>query len=201
MSPKVSQEYKKRIRNSILEAAENQFSKQGYYETSMDDIVNASGLSKGAIYGYFDSKESLFLAIQEKQSILGLQNLEALLSNERSSRSKLEKAASIVFGTMCEVSEESCRMDLEFQVASSRLRKIRNRLKNQYMTIVNFIANIIREGIQNSEFRPEIDPDLAATILVSSINGLSTLNVTTGVKLDWEKIKRTYIDIAMNGLV
>ncbi|MHA2085318.1 MAG: TetR/AcrR family transcriptional regulator, partial [Candidatus Thorarchaeota archaeon] len=158
MSPKVSQEHKIKTQDKILGAAESLFSRDGYHGTSMDAIVKESGLSKGAIYGYFESKEMLFLALQEKHASLSLDELKSALSQEPTARAKLEKAASLVIGSICEVPDAVCRMDLEFQVASSRMVKIRNRLKKQQSMIISFIADIIREGSRTGEFKQSLDP-------------------------------------------
>jgi AcrR family transcriptional regulator len=44
----------------IIKAALACFSRKGYTNTTMDDIVAESGLSKGSLYWYFDSKDDLF---------------------------------------------------------------------------------------------------------------------------------------------
>jgi TetR/AcrR family transcriptional regulator, transcriptional repressor of aconitase len=61
--PKVSQEHRERRRQQILEAATECFARKGFHGTSMQDIFDASGLSAGAVYRYFPSKESLIRAI------------------------------------------------------------------------------------------------------------------------------------------
>lgn len=50
-------------RAQILKAAQSCFGKTGYHKTKMDDIVRASGLSKGALYWHFKSKDEIFLAL------------------------------------------------------------------------------------------------------------------------------------------
>ena len=61
--PKVSQEHLERRRQQILDAARDCFRKQGFHNTSMQDIFKASGLSAGAVYRYFPSKHELVRAI------------------------------------------------------------------------------------------------------------------------------------------
>ena len=63
--PKVSPQYKESRRQEILEAARGVFAEQGFAGTSMADLVNASGLSMGALYRYFPSKTDLVLAMAE----------------------------------------------------------------------------------------------------------------------------------------
>ena len=59
--PKVVPEYKEQAREKIIEYALNIFSKKGYTHTTMTDIASGLGVSKGAIYEYFQSKEKLFI--------------------------------------------------------------------------------------------------------------------------------------------
>lgn len=53
-------------RERILDAALSVFSNKGYHDTRMDEIVEASDTSKGAIYFYFPNKERLFLALVDQ---------------------------------------------------------------------------------------------------------------------------------------
>ncbi|MBN1818556.1 MAG: TetR/AcrR family transcriptional regulator [Sedimentisphaerales bacterium] len=53
-------------KSRILEAAANLFSIHGYAATTMEDILTASGITKGAFYYYFKSKEALCLAVLEE---------------------------------------------------------------------------------------------------------------------------------------
>lgn len=63
--PKVIPEYKIQAKKRIIEEALKTFSQNGYHETKMIDIASNLGVSKGALYQYFDSKDDLFLAVME----------------------------------------------------------------------------------------------------------------------------------------
>lgn len=60
--PKISDERRAQRRMQILEAAWTCFQDKGLHAATMDDIIRASGLSAGAVYSYFRSKEDLILA-------------------------------------------------------------------------------------------------------------------------------------------
>lgn len=60
--PKISDERRAARRAQILDGAWTCFQRQGLHATTMDDIIRASGLSAGAVYSYFPSKEELILA-------------------------------------------------------------------------------------------------------------------------------------------
>lgn len=61
--PRVSAEYLAQRRQQILDAARRCFARQGFYETTMQDVFAESGLSAGAVYRYFKTKDDLIRAI------------------------------------------------------------------------------------------------------------------------------------------
>lgn len=63
--PRVTDEHRAERRRQILEAARRCFSRDGFHQTSMTDIFAEAGLSAGAVYGYFKSKDELITAIAE----------------------------------------------------------------------------------------------------------------------------------------
>ena len=65
--PKISHDKMAIRKNQIIDAALYVFSDKGYSQTKMDDIVAYSGISKGGIYTYFDSKEALFIEIANQR--------------------------------------------------------------------------------------------------------------------------------------
>lgn len=68
--PRVSDKHKQQMRERIGLAALRCFARKGFRATSMADIIAESGLSAGAIYGYFRSKDEL--ARSAAQSVIGL---------------------------------------------------------------------------------------------------------------------------------
>lgn len=63
MMPKVLPGYKKEAKKRIIDGAMKTFFKMGYKKTKMTDIGDTLGVSKGAIYQYFGSKEELFFEV------------------------------------------------------------------------------------------------------------------------------------------
>lgn len=55
----------RKTRGRVLEAAETVFISDGYHDARMDDIAAAAGISKGALYRYFDNKDDVFSALIE----------------------------------------------------------------------------------------------------------------------------------------
>ncbi|MCK4268613.1 MAG: TetR/AcrR family transcriptional regulator, partial [Actinomycetia bacterium] len=59
MAPKVDRGYKEARKSQIINAAGQCFSQKGFHNTTMKDIFEVSGLSSGAVYNYFESKEEI----------------------------------------------------------------------------------------------------------------------------------------------
>jgi AcrR family transcriptional regulator len=57
-------------RQGILAAALQVFSQKGYAQASLDEVAEAAGITKGAIYGYFDSKDELLAAIIDSAPVV-----------------------------------------------------------------------------------------------------------------------------------
>ncbi len=64
--PKVSQEYRDERRAHILAAARRCFVRDGFHQTSMQDLVSEAGLSSGAVYRYFPGKNAMIEALAEQ---------------------------------------------------------------------------------------------------------------------------------------
>lgn len=64
--PKLTPETQNARRTAILDAAERCFAAAGFHRTTMQDICTAAGVSPGALYGYFESKEALIAGISER---------------------------------------------------------------------------------------------------------------------------------------
>jgi AcrR family transcriptional regulator len=69
-------------RERLLESAKILFSQKGYYATSVEDIVESAGLSKGAFYFYFKSKEELFKSLVEEMHLNIAKRLENFLERD-----------------------------------------------------------------------------------------------------------------------
>ncbi|MGO8965930.1 TetR/AcrR family transcriptional regulator [Mycobacterium sp.] len=64
--PKISAQYRDERRAHILAAARRCFVRDGFHQTSMQDLVREAGMSSGAVYRYFASKDAMIVAIAEE---------------------------------------------------------------------------------------------------------------------------------------
>ncbi|WP_054813456.1 TetR/AcrR family transcriptional regulator [Nocardia arizonensis] len=67
--PRVSEEHLERRRRQILDAARLCFARKGFHETSMQDVFAESGMSAGAVYRYFKSKDDIIAALATRTMV------------------------------------------------------------------------------------------------------------------------------------
>jgi AcrR family transcriptional regulator len=69
----------------LLDAAMDAFAERGFYGTSVEDVCERAGFSRGAFYSNFSSKEELFVALYDRQAGRSLEALTALAPSEHAS--------------------------------------------------------------------------------------------------------------------
>ncbi|MBX9588373.1 MAG: TetR/AcrR family transcriptional regulator [Hyphomonadaceae bacterium] len=76
--PRLKPDVQRARREHILDAAQQCFARTGFHRTSINDICKAAGVSPGAVYVYFDSKEALMAGISERDRAEFAERLAAL---------------------------------------------------------------------------------------------------------------------------
>lgn len=80
--PKVSEEHAAARREQILSAAQRCFARKGFHATSMNDVFAETGLSAGAVYSYFKSKDEIIVAMSERAVRMIVPFFDAVLVEE-----------------------------------------------------------------------------------------------------------------------
>ena len=86
-------------RDRLMGAAMNVFAGKGYHGAIVDDIVAASGTSKGAFYHYFPSKQGIFLTLMDELTAMVEQGVESAIASEEGALAKVEAALRVVLET------------------------------------------------------------------------------------------------------
>ncbi len=197
----ITKEEKMRNRDRILDAAEALYMRTSFGETSMNDIVSESGLSKGAIYNHFKSKEELIVAIYERFMERTLKQLETMLEAESTTSRKLELIGDVAFVATADRPRAFQAMNVEFMVAASRMEALASRMEARYNETVGLLRDTIQEGINSGEFRDDIDAGDVAAILFAAADGMTFQFATSGVSFDWRRMKGALLDTVLNGIL
>jgi AcrR family transcriptional regulator len=193
--PDVSEERK----DQILEAATRVFTQRGFDNARMDDIVAESGLSKGAIYWYFDSKDAIIIAILDRIFDWESAHIQEVFSGDQGASQKLELYIQTSIEDMNKI-EPLMPLLFDFWSLSLRNPAINQAIKRYYQSFLEIIEPIIRQGISTGEFR-RVDIKQTALTIGAAFEGTILMWAYFPEMIDFEKQFRTTFDILLQGLV
>jgi AcrR family transcriptional regulator len=184
-------------RARILEAAVQRFAIAGYNSASVDEICNEAGVSKGAFYHHFPSKQAVFLALM--QGWLGIIDVGLDAARMKTVPETLVHMTNLlpdIFAT----AEGRLPMYLEFWLQASRDENIWKAMIAPYRHYQEQFAVLIEDGVAEGSLKPT-DPHLVAQVILSLAVGLLLQGVLDPHSADWEKTARESIQVLMNGLL
>jgi TetR/AcrR family transcriptional regulator, fatty acid metabolism regulator protein len=152
----------------IVRAAADLFMERGYHDTSMDDIAARVGIAKGTVYLHFASKEDLALALFEHGIRGSLHRLDAILSEGRTPRAKLEAVLAGTYGAMADGSFQFFSTVMRSPEVLARLHEKRETLAELWKEPMARLTEILEAGKAVGEF----DPDMPTPIMLSLFLGL-----------------------------
>jgi AcrR family transcriptional regulator len=153
----------------ILDAALTVFAERGYRNTRLEDVGEAAGVTKGAIYHYFANKEDLLLRAIEQRSEEAFGRIEEIVRDKTAPVStRLRLVVRRWFGSVTK--ERLAVVTLLLQgIAHEAPAAFRRWLAGGPTASMRLIATLVREGQERGEFRPDADADVAARLLVSGL--------------------------------
>jgi AcrR family transcriptional regulator len=170
-------------RSQILDAAVDVFARKGFHKARMDDIVAESGLSKGALYWYFTSKDELIRAILDRFFDSEMKDLAGLVSAGGSAFLRLEQVQRQV-GTDLARFNRLLPITFEFYAVASRQEGVQAALQGYFEKYRRLLTALIQQGIDRGEFQP-VDADQIALVLIALFEGTLLLNVLDPQAVDW----------------
>jgi AcrR family transcriptional regulator len=192
--PDVSEERK----NQILDAAAAVFSRLGFHEARMDDIVRESGLSKGTLYWYFTSKDAIITGLMQRIFDLGMGGLRRLEGADGPVRERLLDYTRRLGDDFQRLSAVQS-IAFEFYAVAARHKTVRQFLKEYFKQYRATVARLIAQGIDRGEFRP-VDPDTVATTLAALYEGLVLLWFVDRDAIQWETQGTESVRLLLDGL-
>lgn len=193
--PDVSEERK----TQILTAATKVFTKHGFAEARMDDIVAESGLSKGSLYWYFDSKDAIIISILDQVFDWETAHLGDMLEKEESSQDKLKLFVEISIKDL-ERMKPLMPIFFDFWSLSVRKKNIKQAIKRYYQNFIDLLEPIIQDGIDRGEFR-SVEAKSVAVALGAMFEGTILFLIYFPDTIDIEKQFKFNIDLALEGLL
>ena len=157
-------------KKQILDAALNVVVKKGYSDCRMDDIVQESNLSKGAIYWYYRSKKDVFLSLVNYWVNNFGVTLNHIVEDHLSADQQLIQLFNF-FLTAYEQNPKVFRAELEFWSLASRDTDFQIKTQKVYHEFLELIEGIIHHGVESGRFK-NVNTKIAALSIMVNIEGI-----------------------------
>lgn len=182
----------------ILDAAINVFSRLGFHKASMDDIVEEAGLSKGALYWYFKSKDDIIVGILGYLFGRELAEMKALPTAPGTATERLDKFIQL---SIEEIRGMTRLMPVmyEFYSLAFRNKAVQQALRVYLQSYLGGLVPLIQQGIDSGEFR-RVDPRETAVTIGAIIEGTLLLWVFDPRLVDSEKQIVSGMQLVLAGL-
>jgi AcrR family transcriptional regulator len=195
-------------KDEILNAAEYLFQKQGYENTTMDEIAKEAELSKGTLYLYYKTKEELYLRICVKALKIMFELFKDASSDGSTGLGKVQLVgqAYIKFAV-----EFPYYYDSQLHFESRKFENIANyQISQEHIEIttkINMIVfNAVEEGINDGSIRSDLQPEMTGLMLWAFSNGFIKFVIKNEDEFkDYfssgrEHVIKSFFDLLLNGL-
>ena len=167
--PKVLPVYLENRRQQIIDASAACFARGGFHRTTMQDICNEAGLSPGALYRYFESKEEIILAMCDRGHDEDVATIrEAMELNDTAAI--LGELIRIYFSGIAD--HESCALMVELLSEATRNEKIGESMREGWVKIMEPMAALMTKAQERGDVSPDLDPTAVASVMMGVYQGL-----------------------------
>lgn len=181
--PKISELRRETRRQDILEAALACFAENGFHQTSMSDIVERSGMSHGALYGYFPGKDDIIEALADDRH----QSESILNSVAHQASDPVEGLRALVraYGHALKdpASEANRRVSVHGWAEALRSRRVHARVVEGINIPRSLIVGLVEQAQRAGALSNGVSADAVARSLIALFQGF-VLQVAWGEDID-----------------
>lgn len=199
--PRVSAEHKERRREAILSAAMSVFITKGYQVATISDIAQEASLSVGAIYRYFSTKEELMLALVKERLSRAPELFARMAGRAGDPWQRLERCVDLFTAALRIRHPGTGRLLLVSLAEAVQDGGVRAGLHRRFRGLVEYLAEIIADGVAQGIFRPDADPRGLASLLVATADGVAVYWVTGTPEIDLDVMRSTILSMLRSDLL
>lgn len=159
-----------RTRQLIIEKTAVIFNKKGFAGTSLSDLTEATGLTKGSIYGNFENKEEVALAVFDYNSHTVAVQIESLMAQATTYYEKL-LVYTKVYNNPALAARGGCSILNTAVEADDTNPQLKDKAAKALERWRTRVANLIKGGIEAGEFKADVKVQQAALSIVALIEG------------------------------
>ena len=170
-----------RTREFIVEKTAPIFNRKGYSGTSMSDMTEATGLTKGAIYGNFENKDEVALAAFDFNLQRMIQRVRAAQSTDATALGKLQAYITIYRkGLFNPTLSAGCSIVNTGVEADDTHPQLKKKVTEAVGSWHRSISAIVHQGIRQGEFKEGTDVAAFASLMIAMIEGGITVSKISG---------------------
>jgi AcrR family transcriptional regulator len=179
--PRVSAAHEQEVRDRIVAAAVRVFSDKGFHSSTIADVCRESGLSVGAIYTYFSSKEALFRQSCDQIAARGLEELVGRLVGVATTAERMTIAIDLYIETIDEYAGAPGQISLvQAWAEADREPGVREMLAARRERLVGAGQMLLYQGIADGELPAWLDVDAVTRGLLALLDGLLLQRIEAG---------------------
>lgn len=187
---------KEERRIEILQAAGRVFYLKGFEGTKIEDVAREAGIGKGTVYEYFDSKQQLFDEMVSYTREQHLKNIKTALQAGGTFREKFLALAKY----QTQVVSRHIHVFNAMACSKVMAREMGALFLEHNIRVGEILKNLVTEAMAKGELRSDIDPELAAAVMMGTVNQYCNKKVVfynvQPEEMDYEQI----VDIVMRGI-
>ncbi|MDX6285045.1 MAG: hypothetical protein QOG53_530 [Frankiales bacterium] len=166
-------EKKALTRERLLDAAAKVFAQKGFNGASLDDVADEAGLTKGAVYSNFDSKEDLVTTLIEERVDRPELGIADIVGGDESTEKQAASAGDLYMARSDDKRErESYLLGYEFSLHLARNPDLVPRFNQRYRNLRAATADLMEANATEAGFRLPMPKEELATILMALGTGL-----------------------------
>ncbi|WP_082126996.1 TetR/AcrR family transcriptional regulator [Allosalinactinospora lopnorensis] len=155
----------------LLAVATRLFADKGFDRTSVQEIVDAAEVTKGAMYHYFDSKDDLLAEVYARVLRMQLTRLEEIAAEGGPVADRVRRAAAdVVVTTIANLDDATIFFRSLHQLSAAKQREVRIERRRYH----ELFRSLITEGQQEGVFADRVPADLVVDFYFGSVHHLST---------------------------
>lgn len=170
--PRVSQEYLDARRSEILDAAVVCFSRDGLHRTTMQDIVRHSGLSPGAIYNYFKSKEEIVAAIAKRRQVKERELVASAISEGPMNQALLRLRDAFLNELNNPEEQQRRRVSVQLWAEAQRNAEVRRIVERSFTEPHKLISDLFIDAQKRGVIADSVDANKLASFVIAIFHGL-----------------------------
>jgi AcrR family transcriptional regulator len=159
-------------KQQIIEAATQLFARKGFYGTSVSDLTQAVGLTKGALYYHFTDKDALFFAVIESVKNTWGEAVAEVVTGSNNSLTQIE----ILFKKHAQLLSRNEFMCFVMSNLMSEMESVDPKyssvIEDVYEELILFAEKIISSGQSKGEIRSDVDSRLLSLNIVGILKGI-----------------------------